>query len=268
VANRKNTEIDSARTSVWLEVLYGCAETTSPDAIERRVSKELQLRTGDAKTKAKSGNLRAYLRKGSKPYQVGTGPALRAAIWPERIAKVWPSTLPWLLTPFWYFCERPRLSLEELVQCAKLLPERYRDELFAVDSEEVSPEQRLNVVHPYMLYEISRTPSAWSIAAMACAMRRAEISGDARCAHLAGAGLAWLLYSLMQARVSLEQALNFILLLRADATFGPGLCRPIQAVDLARFDVDREVFFEWDPLVAGKPHFVADVRHLLRTKAG
>jgi len=228
--NRRKSQLDSWRTQTWSRVCAVAFGLRSGNAVERRVLKR------DEKTKAKaiSGAWRGYLRGTSTPYNGWT--PVPDSKWARLARQACPESWPWFATPFWYLLEDEDFSPGQIVDCAELLPECFRE---------------------YLLYEAEgltiRTPlrlDPWALGATACAMRRAELAGNAPTMRWAAVALIWQ----PQQHVSMLDdwiaepldAVRQMLLTRFKTMlYFDGMLLPIGPSDLERFGIERDKYIAW-----------------------
>src|SRR6185369_4927560 len=185
--NYRNTPIHLLRTAVWLTVLRLSSGISKADHIELEILHRLHIR------EKKADNLSAFENDGRKPFKITSHPYPEDAVWPERAAQCWPETDTWFFTPLWFLLEETKpCSSSQLFEYIKLLPLHHREMLLEND-EGVNCERNLFPVQRGWIYEFTNPISPWSLGAMACAMRRAEISGDIETMWWCAAGLVWLL---------------------------------------------------------------------------
>lgn len=239
------SSLDNLRALTWLAALMDASQLESPNQIERVIRVQLGLDPD------KTGNVRAMSRRaGTLPFRKGSGPRLRSTDWPSRAEKAqqcWRGTLSWVTTPFWYLMEeRPDLAV--LTECVQLLPESLQEDL--IEPAFDGSEPRLSYVARPIILELSLYVSPMGLGALACAMRRASISGEAGVERLCAVAIAWMLMALQsqpgsRLRLPLDHLLNWFLLQMAQYVYAPGLCAPLAARDIERFARDREEHASW-----------------------
>lgn len=117
--------------------------------------------------------------------------------WVETTESVWRNTSAWFLTPVWYLMEDQEFLPSQIAQCAELLPDHFREILVTDGPVGLPKALRLRELQPDWVYYLAGPISPWALGAMACAYRRAELSGQ-RDLHLSAAhGMLWLIDQLV-----------------------------------------------------------------------
>jgi len=187
LTNPKTTELEKLRAIFWARNVQRVSGFSNLKTLEKRVREILRFPANEA-----GGSLKAHL-KGRRPFK-SRGPVPHDALWVDRIGKIWPETLPWFYTPFWFLLEPRDITPSELMACVCSLPRHFRDSLIAAESAQEMPAglRLRSVVWPSLL-KFSSPEGPWALGAMACAMRRAEMGGDVQAARLSAVGLVWLI---------------------------------------------------------------------------
>lgn len=169
--------------------------------------------------------------------------------WVEWADAVFHGTRAWYLTPFWSLFQSPRSSVEELWECVHLLPIPMQSPLVETDNLEVPAELRLAVVPRNCIYELTQHLNPWTLGALACAMRRAELAGNLSALRWAGVGMLWTLDQLSSnAAPALQERLMELRQLLGNTLdsliypLGTGALHPISADEIQRFARERHSF--------------------------
>lgn len=239
-------EIDGLRTEIWLAVAIARSGVTGPDGLERSVRRSLRME-GE-----KSGNFQRFHKGNSRPFKHAAGPTLRALAWPQRVDKLWPGTLAWLVTPFWFLLHASA-SFEELRRCVLQLPPRYQEDLLVWLPGESHAPLELALIHPMLICDLSTTVGPQALGALSCAGQRARFSGDARSERLAISAMAWMLFEMcsrvpQSARPVFTRLLDCFLWWSAEHIYSPGLLLPVTSRELESFDELRSRHLALDPI--------------------
>jgi hypothetical protein len=222
-------DLETLRVLLWWRRVVVASGIEGPDDIELalRDNPDLDLQF------QKSGNLRRFAR-GGRPYRLSTGPELLKAIWPRRIQRTWPQhqTLSWLTTPFWYLMAGvPDTTM--LIRCVQLLPEALQELLLDEAVTEGEGPKLKYLIKPVAL-DLAQGVSPMRLGALACARRRAHISGQAEIERLCVVASAWMLIE-MRRRVTecerelFDHLLDYFLLDAAAHVYCIGYSAPIEA---------------------------------------
>jgi len=213
----------------------------------------LRLRDGNAiekrlTGKQGTGQIKGYLNGKRRAFQ-DWGPVPNSR-WVELAAQAHPGSRVWFATPMWYLLEEMAFTPDQLITCAELLPEVFREALLFESRAGMPAALRLQDVQFHWVYQFTVPASPQALGAMACGMRRAELAGDGPTFRWAAVGLIWLLDQYI-ARLDPWVAEPLVALRRyvlerfASMVYLHGLVRPILPQDIARFEKIREDFIAW-----------------------
>lgn len=190
-----------------------------------------------------------------KKYGQGTGNPSRSnrpgssGPWVEWAETMYPLTRAWYVSPFWFVLQSRRCTAEDLWECVCLIPESMRAPLIESDYLSIPAEMRLGVVPRSCIYELTEELNPWTLGALACAMRRAEIAGDMSALRWASVALLWTVERLIEkATPSLKKRLSELpKLLRSTLNstiypIGNGAVHPIADDEIARFGRERDAY--------------------------
>lgn len=121
--------------------------------------------------------------KGDHPYACGE--------WVTLAARVWPGTDAWFRTPFWFLLKNKEVSPRDLMTCARGLPYLFREDLLEPDSPNAPAALHMTPVPRDFLYVFTAPLNPWSLGALACAMRRAELAAEVGSMRWSAVGLVW-----------------------------------------------------------------------------
>jgi hypothetical protein len=191
LTNRKITTLDRLRTETWMRWLLWEFGSKDTKALEQTIAAWHELDQRPEGYEA-SGILTKYLKGPTRPF--GSWVPRPDALWVDRAAALWPQTSAWFYMPMWYLLEPESFTADQLLECALLLPERFRESLVALEMSEAEPAGlRLKEVMWEHLIEFTYPIGPWALGATACAMKRAELAGSAQAYRLSGVALIWLL---------------------------------------------------------------------------
>lgn len=235
----------SLRARIWLARVIALSGLSSLKAIERVLRKE------DRMDDHPSGNLLRYLDpRGKLPFRTRTGdPRLFDTIWPKRAEAKWPGALEWLSTPFWYLWEHDA-DREAVLTCIRLLPEDLQELLVVVIQTPAGERWDLEYVCEPLVYELTRSPSAASLGAVACAMARARLAGDLAEEKRCVDATIWMLSELhagahAPVRHDLETLLHWITFKAQERIYVGGMQAPVTLASLQRFFEGRKSELAW-----------------------
>jgi len=137
-----------------------------------------------------NGQRRCFLKWEPKPFST----------WVAATEEIWPKSASWFWTPIWYLMEEQEYLPSQIIQCCELLPQQLREELLSPPEPGIPEPMRLKELWPDRVYELSKQVSPWSLGAMACAFRRAELAGQPPVYLRAGLGMLWVLDQLTEAQ--------------------------------------------------------------------
>lgn len=147
--------------------------------------------------KDETGIWRRYIAGTSKPYV--TREVKPKAEWVLVAEKAYPTSSRWFYSPIWFLLENREFFPSEILACVKLLPQSMQDQLLLIGLETTTAGFLLAEASSHTLFRLSINPSTWSLGAMACVMRRAELSGNPPLVRRAGIGILWNLAQLVPA---------------------------------------------------------------------
>lgn len=245
MSNRRKSQLDFWRTQTWARFCGVQAGLRNGNAIERHLLDQEEA----GRSKEVSGAWTDYLRGLSTPYN-GWAPA-PASRWAQLAARACPGSWPWFATPFWYLLEDQEYLPGQLVECALLLPECFR-ELLLYESEAASMPAalRLRDVAFDWIYPFTIPLVPWALGATACAMRRAELAGNAPAMRWAAVALIWQLEQHAKTldpwiAESLSEARQMLVMRFATMLYLDGMRLPITSADVERFGGERERYVAW-----------------------
>lgn len=145
----------------------------------------------DDEYKETAGTWQRYLTGRAKPFR--TWKPYPRAIWVDECEEVFPGTAAWFYSPIWYLLEDIEFLPRQILECVRLLPEHLRDDLLTQGVESTRSAFLLADLEMNAPPQIATEVSVWSLGAMACVMRRAELSGKSALFRWAGIGIIWIL---------------------------------------------------------------------------
>ena len=250
--NHSKTRIDFWRTQTWARFCANSLEVKDGADVARR------LRVGQENLRSANTLWTAYLSGLRTPYNDWA--PVPDSKWARRAATPCPGSWAWYATPFWYLIEEEEYSPSQIITCAEGLPKRFREDLLYEAAPGTSPALRLRDVHFHWIYLFCDPGSPWGLGATACAMRRAELAGDAACMRWAAVGLIWQLSRLIEpldrwVAEPLIEVRTALLERFEKLTYLDGLRLPIvTSQDEVRFGAQYEKFITWkneDPTLPG-----------------
>lgn len=164
--------------------MASAAGENSPDRLERLLNERLGYEAKD-----ETGIWRRYLAGTSKPY--AKREVRPNAEWVCFAEKAYPKSSRWFYSPVWFLLEEREFLPSEILECVKLLPQSMQDQLLLSGLETTTAGFLLAEASSHTLFRLSMKPSTWSLGAMACVMRRAELSGNPPLFRRAGIGILW-----------------------------------------------------------------------------
>lgn len=175
--------------------------------------------------------------------------------WLHATGTLWPNTRRWFDTPVWYLLDRDDVTYQELMDCAQLLPTALREGLFW-NPESADPSALdWRPVTRATIYSLIEKIDEWELGAgalglLACAMRDAELRGEAGMVRWSAVGLTWAAYMLQ----SMAHPAMRAGLLQIDAFVGeylrrrdkPGvfLGKPVSVAEVKRFHRERQIYLD------------------------
>lgn len=244
--------IDHLRSAIWLVNLTcksGIASLTRLEEVLRRMDFPTEPQ-GEVSKK-----LRLIARGEAFAFKKPSGsrrdePSVRQSAWARRASMCYgPETLDWLTTPFWFLIEHvPDAS--HLIECVTMLPKWFQDELLEPADEVAMRPPELAVVPSAFVYKLTVPFGLSALGALACAWRRARLSGDLGAERWSSVGLAWALQE-MEKRVGprlqpLAAHLTTAFLLEvAQRGYSNGMYAPISSKEVEKFHRERNAFLNW-----------------------
>lgn len=169
--------------------------------------------------------------------------------WVDWAGAVHPETRAWYISPFWFLLQSRRCTAEDLWECVQLIPDSMQVALVESDNLEIPVEMRLGVVPRSCLFELTEEINPWTLGALACAMRRAELAGDLSALRWSGVAMLWTLEKLIEVAASVLQErlaeLRQLLGGALDSTIYPignGAVCPISSEEIQRFGRERDSY--------------------------
>lgn len=214
-----------------------------PTRLEEDLKQRREAKSGGRETKEATGIWWRYLRGKAKPFK--TWEPRPQTVWVDECEEFFPGTSAWFYSPIWYLLEDTEFLPSQILECVNLLPFRLREDLLEHGDVRTKSAFLLADLSLDTLFQIGAEVSVWSLGAMACAMRRAELSGQSPLYRWAGIGVLWMLNQLQKnAPVQLWQLLQEVKVMMTDRlnSFiypmgGPMIC-PVTNRDLERFSCE------------------------------
>lgn len=240
--NRKTSAIDKSRTKIWSTMVRLAAGDMPATTLEEFLKEQRYQKCGaKPEVKEATGIWWRYMTGKAKPFRVWE-PRPRAD-WVDECEELFPGTSAWFYSPIWYLLEDEEFLPSQILQCVNLLPARFKDELLEHGDQRTKSAFLLADLSFETPFEIAAEVSIWSLGAMACVMRRAELSGKSPLYRWSGIGILWLLQQMMKdAPLPLHPLLKELHSMVAESlnSFvypmgGPMTC-PVKAEDLERFN--------------------------------
>jgi len=178
------------------------------------------------------------------------GPLTELTVWARRAAKQYgQGTLGWLCTPLWFLLENVP-DIEDLSECVRLLPKYLQEQLFEPVDEDVDGPPALAMVSSAFVYELTFPFGLPSVGALACAWRRARLSGDLGTERWCSVGLAWALQNMeAEAEQTLQPLIAHLhtafLFEVVQRGYSNGMSMPLSSAEVERFHREREAFVGW-----------------------
>ena len=194
MANRKSSEIDQLRTKIWATMVRVAAGGLPPTRLEEDLKQRREAKSGGSETKEATGIWQRYLKGEAKPFK--TWEPRPQTVWVDECEEFFPGTSAWFFSPIWYLLEDMEYLPRQILECVNLLPSRLREELLEHGDEYTKSAFLLADLSFDTPFQIGAEVSIWSLGAMACVMRRAELSGKSPLYRWAGIGILWLLRQL------------------------------------------------------------------------
>lgn len=236
-------ELNEVRAAVWWCVLKHEAKTEIPDRIQEAIASHFSPDLNGSR------NLAAFAAGRRLPFRHQQLPLPRDAIWPRRAAKLWPATGEWFFTPFWFLVnDQKPVTLELIGKCIQLLAFDHQEYLYAGVPGGVEEALNFLPIDQSHVCALSVPANPGALGALACAMRRATISGEGHVARWCGVGIVWLLLHLCERHeflaAHLEHLANFVLMQLSDVDYPPGFHWPVEVADLVQFEWERTQYLE------------------------
>lgn len=213
-----------------------------PDEIAEYIQTELDLDTYDDTALKRYARGSQFPVKGGHPYACGD--------WVKLAARVWPDTGAWFRTPFWFLTSKASPTPDDLVACAEGLPVWFRENL--LEPAHGTSALRLIPISRDYLYGLVDLMNPWSLGALACAMRRAELAADVGTVRWACVGILWAVNYFLDTTDPLMhpplEKLRSILKSHFNAMTYPmqvKISAPVSEADIARFASERDAFVKY-----------------------
>jgi hypothetical protein len=238
---------DQLCAAIWVANTTIVAGKPTPTALETY----LRTRFPDELGEENSGNLARYAARTAIPFRRDKkgSPRIRLMEWPKRAQQLWPGTVDWLVTPFWYLAGNTPDS-RQLLECVSLLPANFRHLLLEdgyLASEDV-PE--LALIPREFVYELTVPLGPFALGALYCALRYARLAGDLYSERWCWVGIAWALLEMERIsqeplRTLLAELATLHLLSANDRMLLPGMPAPLPHEAVELFQRERETFLGW-----------------------
>jgi hypothetical protein len=253
MANHSKSQLDFWRTQTWSRICAVSVGLRQGNDIERWV-----LGQNGFESKKASGAWVGYLLGTNTPYNGWT--PVPDSKWAQLARHACPQSWPWFATPVWYLLEDEEFTPGQLVECAELLPESFRENLiYEPEGLPMRTALRLRDILFDWVYQFTDPMNPWALGATACAMRRAELAGNAPAMRWAAVALTWQL-EMHASKLDpwIAEPLNEVrqMLVNRFKTmlYFDGMYLPIGSSDHVRFGCEREKYLAWsreDPTVEG-----------------
>lgn len=244
MANRKTSSIDRLRTQVWATAVLVAAGSLSPADLEENLKEKRRKKEGvEGDYKDASGIWWRYLGGRARPFR--TWEPLPKTVWVDECEESFPGTASWFYSPIWYLMEEVEFLPSQILKCVQLLPERLKEDLLGHGVADTKSGLMLAELGMTVPFQIATEISVWSLGAMACVMRRAELSGQSPLVRRAGVGILWILdqlgptaaTSLRPLLCELRRVVSDMLDKYVYPLSGPMEC-PVVAKDFERFSCE------------------------------
>lgn len=183
LTNRTRDQWDVLRTKVWAASLMAASGTKRMDATAFRIAGKLKLDVYNYQAMKKYADGAHSAGRSNRPGITG--------LWVDRAEVAYPGTSHWYTTPLWFLLQAKQCTPEDLRECILLLPASLQRHLVRTDNLNLPAVMRLGVVPSSELYLLTELLSPWTLGALACAMRQAELAADVDALRLAGIALLW-----------------------------------------------------------------------------
>lgn len=255
MTNPEASPIDRIRAQLWMASLKQMTGLSSPEKVAKSLISRLDLKTDDYTS------MKRYA--GGKQRAGGALGPNASGKWVQLAAKVWPDTRAWFMTPLWFLLREEKVSFDDLLICVNNLPPLFRED-FLLPSGPNSPAALcVNPIPKDFLYSFTDPVNPWSLGALACAMRRAELAGEPGTMRWAGVGIVWAIGYLLESthpvmHPPLKELRELVSKYFSEIIYpGQYLMRaPITDADIDRFASERQKFVdyflecdfgEWEP---------------------
>lgn len=247
--NRRKTELDLLRTQTWARFCAVALDLRGGGDLERRML-EIEA-SGMAPAKAVSGAWDGYLRGTGTPYN--SWAPVPESRWAKIAGRACPESWPWFASPMWYLLDEVEFTPRQILECIDGLPMYFRENLAYEPAVASRVALRLQDVHFHWIYQFAIPAGPWALGATACAMRRAELSGDGPTMRWAGVSLVWQLRQLAKqldpwVAEPLEKLRQRVLTSFAKELYLDGLSLPIALGDEEHFGSQLQKFIAWSEL--------------------
>ena len=162
------------------------AGVRSGDVLEELIAQKSGAHWNEA-----TGIWQAYLSGARKPFIKWAPRPVAPAV--DKAERLWSGTSAWFYTPVWYLLEDREFLPSEIKACIEVLPPRFQYLLVSKSKEQSPAAFSLHSIDPELPYELAHPVTPWAVGAMACALRRSELSADLPVFRKCGVGLIWLL---------------------------------------------------------------------------
>lgn len=238
---------DRLCAAIWVANTVIIAGLPTPTALETY----LRTRFPDELGEENSGNLARYAARTSLPFRRDKkgSPRIRLMEWSKRAQQLWPGTVDWLVTPFWYLAGNTPDS-RQLLDCVSLLPVHFRSFLLDGGCFASQDVPELALVPRDFVYELTVPLGPFALGALYCALRYARLAGDLYSERWCWVGLAWALLEMGRVsreplRTLLAELATLHLLSANDRLLRPGMVAPLPHDAVELFQRERETFLGW-----------------------
>lgn len=235
MANRKKSELDLLRSTVWARYIAVRVDMRQGKTLELEIARLLNIERDEA-----TGRWPKYLKGKARPF-VKWEPRPAAPL-VDATATLWPEAAAWFYTPVWFLLEEQEYLPSQIMACVALLPQCYRENLIPYPDEHSPAGLVLLELWPDLIYELAYPVTPWALGALACAFRRAELAGQLPVYRRAAVGIVWVLDQLIPTLDPWVQeplaSLRRLVVQRIDAAVYPGgLMLPFSMADLKSFSL-------------------------------
>lgn len=201
LTNPKASVWDRVRTQVWFSALRHESGLQGPEQIGLHIAAALQLEKYDFRSFRRYADGKQHAGLARRPHTCGE--------WVIHAAKVWPATAAWFRTPLWFIFSNQTIATRDLLLCARCLPVAFQEDFLPQMNSGGPAVLHLEHTPRDFLYTFVDPLNPWSLGALACAFKRAEIAGDAGCMRWAAVGILWAIESFLKDdRPSMQEPLG------------------------------------------------------------